>query len=195
MAITSAAMIGGMPNSNFSLTSSSPGSRRPAGTDSGAPSSGPFSGDDDYFCSTTSAMNYSSLSVSDHTFATPVMSTMGGYDSDPTFEFLTDDVLSGDNAADLNLAASNYLGQGQTEDPLNSGYVPLDVSPYNPGMMMNSFFSDISWQTRALTPPPEDYVHDYLSAQSFQDDPCLVDQDVAIYEANTISKSPSYRSD
>ncbi|EXJ82608.1 hypothetical protein A1O3_06421 [Capronia epimyces CBS 606.96] len=143
-------------------------------------------------------MRYPSLSVAQSTYTVPVMSSMVGYDSDPTFEFLTDDVLSGTSTTDLNMASSSYQGQGQTPDLLNSGYMPMETGIYTSGMMNNFFSPDLSWQNRVLTPPPEDYVqeilpHSFLSAQDYEPEPYQGDRNLAAFGTNVTPKSPSYR--
>ncbi|KIX04064.1 uncharacterized protein Z518_07617 [Rhinocladiella mackenziei CBS 650.93] len=180
------------PNANFSLTSSS-GSRRDPGSKSSALSTGSYSDGDDIF-----PMGYSSMPTMDSPFNMPVMSNLGGFETNPAFEFLAEDVLSGGNAPDLNLVPSHFHGQGHAQDGLNPSYMLVDGSVYNPGMMSN-FSPDLPWH-RVFTPPPEEYVqevlpHHFLSAQSFEEEPCQSDREIAMYGANTIPKPPSYRSD
>lgn len=163
-------------------------------------SPGFYSGNDDYSLPTTSATVYSSLSVSDSTFAVPVTSSLAGYDTDLTAQFLADDVLLTDDNAALNCFSSLYPGQIQTQDLLNPGYMPMEVPMYNPGTMNNSYPADMSWLTHPLTPPPEDYVqevlpHHFLSAEHFQDEHCRMDKDVPLCEGNDMSKPSPYRSD
>ncbi len=128
------------------------------------------------------------MDTADSLYAVPMMS-----------DFLTEDALSGDDM-DLNLTSSHYSGQGQTQDLLNSNYVTMDEPFYNPSMVPNVYTPDLPWQSRLLTPPPEDYVEEvlpqhFLSAQNLQEHSCHSDQDLASYEASIISKTPSYRSE
>ncbi|EXJ90858.1 hypothetical protein A1O1_03963 [Capronia coronata CBS 617.96] len=194
MDYSSAAMTEGFANPNYALISTSSASRRYPGSTGTTYSSGSYSDGDDFLMTTSSAINCPSLSASDSTYNMPLMSSMVGYDSDPTYEFLTDEVLSGTGTSNL-----NYHGQGQTQDLLQSSYIATDPGMYTSGMMNNFFSADLSWQNRVLTPPPEDYVrdnlpHHFLSVQDYQPELCQDDQDLAAFEINAISKSPSYRS-
>lgn len=187
-------MAGGISSSNFSLTSI-PEGRRYLGSKSGIVPSGPYSSSDDYSLSTPSAANHSSLTVTDTQFISPVMSAMDNYDSSEVFEFLADDAFSGTYLSGMNVLPTNYPGQAQTEDLMNAPCMLVDVSMYNPGYMSGHYPSDVSWQNRVLTPPPEDFVHSFLSAQTSPEESCRVDQDVSLYGPSIPMKSPTYRSD
>ncbi|KIW77339.1 hypothetical protein Z517_09785 [Fonsecaea pedrosoi CBS 271.37] len=184
---SSASMAGGMSNAHFSLTSTSPVSRRCYGTAPSVYPSGQYPHSDDFFLSASSAMTYASMTASDGAFVVPVMSSLGGFDADPTSEFLTEDAFSGDNSPDLNLVqSSQYPGQDQPEDLIIPGYMSMDTSPlYHQGMVNNYSSQSFSVQ-RLPTPPPEDYVRDCLSAQEKL---CPDAQDSALYGSNTVSKA------
>ncbi len=187
-------------NPNFCLTSIN-GSRRYPGSSTGSLSTGYYPDSDDFMMSASSAMNYPSLTAPDNSFALAVTSTHGGFDTDPVYEFLTDDVLSENSFTEMNLVSSHYPGQIQTQDMMNSGYMPADLSPYDSGMMNNAYSMDIPLANPPLTPPPEEQVHQELfqqrclSGQNFLDDSYHVDHDMSYYEANAMSKTYSYRSD
>ena len=200
MAISSAMAADEFPNSNFSLISSSPGSYRYPGSKPSSVSSESYPDSDDYFLPTTSSVSFSSLGASDSTFTLPGMSGIGVYDSDPTYEFLADHVLSSNSPPEMNSVPSHYPGQTQPQEYLAPTYIPMDAPMYNSGMM-NFCSPDISWQSRILTPPPEDYVQEVLpqhlmAAQNFHED-SQSDRDfsVSVFEAKDTSKSQAFRSD
>ncbi|OAL23261.1 hypothetical protein AYO22_06311 [Fonsecaea multimorphosa] len=135
-------------------------------------------------------MTYASMTVSDGAFVVPVMSSLSGFDADPTSEFLTEEAFSGDNSADLTLVpSSQYPGQDQSEDLMISGYIPLDTSPIYHHGMVNHFSSQTFSVQRLPTPPPEDYVRDCLSAQTLQEKLCPDTQDSALFGTNPVSKA------
>lgn len=199
MDFSSATLADDFAACNFSLTSSA-GSSRYSGSTTGGPSSCSYSDSDDYLLS-ASAMSYSPSNATGNTYGLAGTSSLGVFDNDPVYEFLTDDVMSGNNSTDMNLVSPSYPGQDQTQDLLTS-YLPMDVlSLYSPGMMTNFSSTELSWPTRALTPPPEAYVqevlphHHFLSAQDFQDESCRTNQDIASYAANDMSKALDQRSE
>ncbi|KAK5040235.1 hypothetical protein LTS07_000732 [Exophiala sideris] len=178
---------------NFSLVSSSTDSRRYAASESSDMSSGFYSGNDDYSLPTSSAMVYSTLSVSDNSYAVPMTSSLSGFNTDLTSQFLADDALLVHENAATNYMSSLYPGQDSYQEIMNSGYMPMEVPMYNSGTMNSHYPTDIAWP---LTPPPEDYVqevlpHHFMSAEHFQDEHCQMDQDVSSYDGNDMSRSSS----
>ncbi|EXJ70884.1 uncharacterized protein A1O5_05876 [Cladophialophora psammophila CBS 110553] len=135
-------------------------------------------------------MTYDSMTVSGGAFAVPVMSSLSGFDADPTSEFLTEEAFSGDNSTDLNLVpSSQYHGQDQPEDLMISGYMNVDsASLYHPGMVTHFSSPGFSLQ-RLPTPPPEEYVRDCLSAQNSQEKMYPNAQDSTLYGNNTVCKA------
>ncbi|KAI1612863.1 hypothetical protein EDD36DRAFT_465010 [Exophiala viscosa] len=185
-------------NPNFSLASSSTGSRRYAASESSDISPGFYSGNDDYSLPTSSAMVYSSLSVPDSTYTVPVASSLSGFDTDLTSQFLANDALIANDHTAMSYFSSLYPGQAQNQDILNPGYMPMEVPMYHSGAMNSHYSTDMSWLNQGpLTPPPEDYVqevlpHHFMSAEHFQDEHCRMDKDVSIYDSNDMSRSSSY---
>ncbi|EHY60356.1 hypothetical protein ABEF92_005880 [Exophiala dermatitidis] len=190
----------GLTSSHFAYASSSwaPGRHSSSGT--GPLSTGSYSDSDDYVVVTSSAMAYPSLSISESPYNMPMMSSMSGFDSDPAYEFLTDDVVSGTSAADLKLAQTNYQGQGQTQDLMEPSYISMDSvdssSLYMPGVMNNFYSSDLSWQNRILTPPPEDYVQEilpqhFLTAQDYQSDLCQHNRTLSAHNETIATRKSS----
>ncbi|OCT54232.1 hypothetical protein CLCR_00265 [Cladophialophora carrionii] len=186
-------MAGQVPTGNYAVTSSTLGSRRYHGSRPVAPSSGSYPDSDDYFLSTSSGMAYRSIPVSDGSFAGPMLSGLSGFDADFASEFLTEDAFSGDSCSDLTFVPSQYPGQGNSPDHLNTSYMPMD-SLYMP-TMMPSFNTDVS---RLPTPPPEEYLQTcFPSGHIFQDQLCPMDKDFTISESATTCNmepaSPSQR--
>lgn len=190
------------PNSNFSLTSSCSGSRRlnSVNSDLVPCNNYPGSSGDDYFLSTPSSMSYIPIS-SGATFSGPLMPTMGSLELDPTpYDFLVDHVVSTSTSTDMNFVSLPYNGQVSSQDILTSF---VDVSMCGPAVMNNwSGPEGYNWSPlgRPDTPPPEDYIQEFLPQhfsppQDIQDDSCTGEQDFTIYDVNDISKSSSHRSD
>ncbi|KAK5227439.1 hypothetical protein LTR47_008717 [Exophiala xenobiotica] len=198
MAFTSAPMDD-LINPNFCLTSSN-GSRRYPGSNTSTFSSAYYPDNDEFMMSASSAMNYPSLTAQDNSFALAVTPSHGGFATDPVYEFLTDDALSENSFAEMNLVSSQYSGQNQTQDMMNPGYMPADLSPYDSGMMTNTnaYPVDMPFGNLPLTPPPEEQVHQELyqqqclSGKNFLDDSYHMDRDIPYYEANNMSRTCSY---
>lgn len=185
---------GEVTQENFSLISAASGSRRTHGGRPMVLSPGSYS-DDDLFLSTTSAMSYPPMTASESPYALPVMSSLNSYDIDLTSEFLTEDAFSTSASADLTLVPSQYHGQNSPQEEMNSGYMPMD-SLYLPCVpVVPSYCTATFSPQRLLTPPPENYLEDILSAHMLQDALCPMDKKDATCEASPICSASSDRSD
>ncbi|KAJ9630398.1 hypothetical protein H2204_008463 [Knufia peltigerae] len=197
MAFTSAS-VDDFINPNFTLASTCVSIRhRYLGQhDAVLPSGYPDS--DDFMISPTSAMSYPSVTAPG-TYPLSVTSSLSGYDADPAYdEFLTDDALSSNNFVDMNLvSSSHYPGQIQSQDVMNHGYVPSDLSSYSPGILNNAYTTEMPLANAPLTPPPEEQVHQelfhhqYVSTQGYLEDPYRTTEDAPLYRASAMSKNPN----
>ncbi|KIW14082.1 hypothetical protein PV08_06863 [Exophiala spinifera] len=201
MAFTSAS-VDDFINPNFTLASTCASTRHryPGQHDAVLPSG--YLDSDDFMISSTSAMSYPSVTAPETSYPLSVTSSLSGYDADPAYdEFLTEDALSGNNFVDMNLVSSSqYPGQIQSQDIMNHGYVPSDLSSYSPGMLNNSYPTEMPLANGPLTPPPEEQVHQelfhqhYVSTQGFLEDPYQANEDSSLYRASATSKPTAYRS-
>lgn len=200
MAFTSAS-VDDFINPNFALASTCvPTRHRYSGQHDAVIPSGYL--DSDFKISPTSAMGYSSVTAPDTSYPLSVTSSLSGYDPDPAYdEFLTEDALSSNNFVDMNLVSSSqYPGQIQSQDVMNLGYMPSDLSSYSPGMLNNAYPTDMPLANAPLTPPPEEQVHQelfhqqYVSTQAFLEYPYRANENSSLYRASTMSKPNAYRS-
>ncbi|KAL6248069.1 hypothetical protein RBB50_005417 [Rhinocladiella similis] len=198
MAFTSAS-VDDFINPNFALASTCvPTRHRYSGQHDAVIPSGYL--DSDFKISPTSAMGYSSVTAPDTSYPLSVTSSLSGYDPDPAYdEFLTEDALSSNNFVDMNLVSSSqYPGQIQSQDVMNLGYMPSDLSSYSPGMLNNAYPTDMPLANAPLTPPPEEQVHQelfhqqYVSTQAFLEYPYRANENSSLYRASTMSKPNAY---
>ena len=157
-------------------------------------STGSYPDNDDFYLPTTSsAMNYPSMTIPGDAFDVPAMSSLDSFDMDFASEYLIEDAFSGTTSEDLTFVPAEYSGRGHAQDVMNSTFMPMD-SPYMPASATSRFNpADIA---RHLTPPPEELLQNYFSSvQLYQDQQYSMDKDFTGYDSSSISHSSPDRLD